>query len=215
MTLPKDETEAAQLQALFGRPEPTGRTNPRPITPDACPMPYDPSASSLVESLGAVADDLRQIASDLGARPYRLFSVIQRWSGGAVGRGYASIVSRREILPRPKVNVNPAQTEYTAGGRQTRGHVRVTELSPRLTADDIFGIFGTQPLAGGRESYLELTIDSRDGRSQRWRLTPADVPQRDAENFQWTVDLYYASNSPTRDGELVEATYYPERTVDA
>lgn len=208
--LPKDEVEAAQLRALFGDCEPTGRTNPRPLTPDACPTP-DMAAGSLVESLGAVADDLRSIASDLGARPYRLFSVIQEWSGGAVGRGYASIVSRREILPRPKINVNPARSEFTAGGRQTRGHVRVTEISPRLTADDIFGIFGTQPLTGGRESYLELAMDSRDGRSQRYRLTPADIPHRDAENFQWTVDLYYASNNPTRDGGLQEASYFPTK----
>lgn len=213
MTHPKSMSEAQQLAALFGACESEGRTNPRPLPPDGCPLP-DFSAGGLVEDLGAVADDIRQIASDLGARPYRLFSVIQQWSGGQVGRGEASIVQRRELIPRPRVNVNPARTEFTEGGRQTRGYVRVSELSPRLTQDDIFGIFAVQPLTEGLEAYVEMAMDSRDGRSERYRLTAADVPYRDAENFQWTVDLYFASNSPTRDGGLQEATLYPGRLRD-
>ena len=74
---------------------PRPRSNPRPVPPDRDPSlhPNPMPSLSLVESLGYVADDLRQIYTNLGARPYRINAVVVRWTGGAIGRGKQEVVS--------------------------------------------------------------------------------------------------------------------------
>lgn len=172
---------------------PQARTNPRPIPPDKDPSLQSlaiPEAS-LVEDLGEVADDLRQLNTDFGLRPYRLFSVVSRWTGGSKGRGTQVLVQETEFLPTPEVaNVDRLAGQLGSAGLNEVGTIRVTELSPRLTEDDIRDLFHIQPLPQDQEGWLELRIDRRDGSTTRRRFVVKGAPMRRADEFDWHVKLF-------------------------
>jgi len=156
--------------------------------------------SSLTEQLGKVADDLRQLYTDLGLRPYRLFSVVEGWSGGEEGRGTLTTLSEREFLPTPNLNLKPLRIRLPEGGYSDNGFHTITEISPRLTEDQIRGLLHGAPLPPGQYGYLETRIDSRDGQTERRRFVVRGVPWRDAENFQWVVKCSPQQPSRHRNG---------------
>lgn len=184
---------------------PKPRGNPRPVTPDrdGSLHPNRMPGSSLAESLGDVVDDARQLLTDFGLRPYRVFSVVVKWSGGEVGRGHAELVRETEILPTPKMGaeqtgISTLENRMTSGGTSERGTVRMTGVSPRYTEDDIHDLFHVQPLPLGHDGYLEVRVDQRDGRTICRRFT-ALVPSRRPEKFDWVVPLRRQSENEHRD----------------
>lgn len=207
--------EARQFADVFGEPQcEVTCSNPRAQTPNtdpaigANPLP----CRSLVEGLGEVADDLRQLYTDFGLRPYRLFSVVVSWSGGEIGRGTASVASETEFLPTPKVDVRPLSREATEAGEVERGQIRVSEISPRYTEEDIRVLFHTQPLPAGHEGFVEMRMDGRDGKyAVRHRLIVADTPWRQADKFQWTVRMVAQDEPRSRTGVLPQPVRYPVR----
>ena len=176
--------------------------NPRAVQPNTDgalhqnPVPE----LSLVESLGPTVDGLRQIFTDVGMRPYRVFSVVVRFSGGEPGRGREEVASETELLPTPKLDVRPVTTVILSGGRVERGGARLSEVSPRYTEDDIRALFRVKPLPAGHVGYIESRIDGRDGVTQRRRFAVKGAPFRDAENFQWIVQLGSEDGERSRDG---------------
>lgn len=187
------------------------RTNPRAITPNVEPGigPNPSPETSLVEGLGSTVDELRQLYTDFGLRPYRLVSVVGRWSGGERGRGEWVVVSQEELLPTPKVRVmtdSPgsvgriAETANSVGVTE-RGPLLVTEISPLYTEDDVAQLFHCQPdLPPGFEGFIEMQIDRRDGEPERRRFTTDQIPARDAGGFQWTVQLTSMDQARSRRG---------------
>lgn len=189
-------------------PEP--RTNPRVVRPndDTRLEALASPELSLVEELGEVADDLRQLNTDFGLRPYRLFSIVVRHTGGVKGRGDALLESETEVLPTPYITeVDQLRGQLTAGGTNEDGRIRVTEISPRYTEDDIRTLFHTQPLPDGLEGFLELRIDSRDGNAMRRRFTVQNAPMRRADKFDWTVRLLEQQPPRSRSGQLHQAGF--------
>lgn len=192
---------------------PRPRTNPRTNTPDRDPSlepPRNPG-QSLFEELGAIADDVRQINVDLGGRPYRCFSVVVRWSGGQIGKGTAAVVSETELTPTPFVDLRPMRSEMTAAGKKEAGFVKMKELSPRFTEDDIRTLFHVQPLPAGHQGFIEVRHDQRDGETARRRYTVRGVPWRDIDNFQWIARMSDEEQNRNRDGTLSERQYHPGR----
>lgn len=207
-----DPRYADEFFDLFGAPKPPIEANPRPVTPNEDPAVHPSSAPerSLVESLGAVADDLRQLYTDFGARPYRVFSVVYEWSGGEPGRGEARVVSEQEFLPTPVVSLKSSAKDAKAAGTVQTGSARLEQVSPRYTEDDINALFPTV-LLGNQKAFIEVRMDSRDGtKVLRRRYTVRNTPQREALSFQWVVELYAQQEPRERSDDRVEPTYlYP------
>jgi len=176
--------------------------NPRIHTPERDPGVHRNAAParSLVEELGDVADGMRQLFTDFGLRPYEVFAVVVRWSGGERHRGTPHVISERPFLPTPKVeNIATLNHELRAAGQVRRGEVRLSEISPRYTSDDIERLFPRE-LAAGEELFIEVRVDARDGQTRRDRYVVAGVPERRAARFDWTVDLRKQDENRERDG---------------
>lgn len=177
-------------------------SNPRAETPNTDPaLGRNPAPDlSLTESLGEVADSIRQLYTDFGLRPYEIFSVVVRWSGGERHRGTAAVVSETPLLPTPKIeNIEQLDEELRSAGRVERGTVRLIEISPRYTMDDIRLLF-PRALVAGEEHYIEARIDRRDGETERQRYVVSGAPERRADQFDWTVRLIKQDENRFRDG---------------
>ncbi len=178
---------------------PRGRDQPE-YDPQLHPL-ADP-LDSLTCEMGSVVDDIRQLYTDFGQRPYRVFSVVYEWSGGIVGRGTPSVLAQMEFLPTPKTTLATIRDDMKSGGIVERGTVNVTEISPRYTEDQVNQMFHCgAPLPEGQEGFIEITMDKRDGYSERRRFRVHDVPERDAWNFMWRVNLFKQELNPNRAGQ--------------
>jgi hypothetical protein len=161
-------------------------------------------------------DALRQLATDLGQRPYRMFSVVYEWSGGAVGRGQPKTIFEQEFLPTPRLTINGLvdrgyirasvkDTPQTAGSVE-RGVISVIDISPRYTEDQIRQLFRSgADLKPGQETFIEIAMDSRDGLSERRRFTVDSVPTRHASKFYWSVELVRQELDRDRLGRAVDS----------
>lgn len=182
----------------------TCETNPRGENAPS----YDPSlkendgtgACNLVESLGDVVDDIRQIASDLGARPYTVHAVRVLWSGGEVGRGQPSISQDIALLPTPKVaNISIFSRDVDNAGAVERGDATLTGISPRYTEHDIDTMIGVDS-DPAEECFIEVRIDERDGCTKRRRFTLARPPERRPTMADWMMVLRRHSGDRLVDG---------------
>jgi hypothetical protein len=171
---------------------------------------------SLAEELGGLADDLRQLNTDLGMRPYRMFSVVYEWSGKEIGRGEPRIIFEQEFLPTPKLTlvglvdrgyIRASVAEVAqSGGSVERGVISVIEISPRYTEDQINWLFRQGgDLDPGQIAFIEIAMDRRDGAATRRRFTVNSVPQRDATKFYWSVELVRQELDRTRAGQPVDS----------
>jgi len=170
--------------------------NPRgPNQPGVDPRlhPLAVPETSLVESLGSVVDSVNQIAVDLGARPYRVFSVTYLWSGGEIGRGRPSVASESEFLPTPETSsLTSVRRTLLSGGTVERGGLTLTQVSPRYSEGQIdFLCYGVDECRGpAYQTFVEVSIDRRDGdRTKRRRFSIAAAPYRDTDAMSWRVDL--------------------------
>ncbi len=182
---------------------PRPRNNPRAITPDRDPSlhPNPAPELSLVEDLGPVADDLRQLFTDFGTRPYRVFSVVVFWTGGEEGRGEETVESETEFLPTPLVDLSRLRSVTTSAGKTEKGFHVMTEVSPRYTEDDIRTLFHVQPLPKGRTGYIEIQMDRRDAQAKRRRFAVRGVPARRADEFDFRVSLSVQDQARLRSGQ--------------
>lgn len=147
------------------------------------------ASRTLVEQLGAVADDLRQLHTDFGMRPYTLHAIRIRWTGGEIGRGEDVVVFDEPLLPTPKTDgiSSMTRTSTNAGGEE-RGDVRVSQISPLYTEDQIQRYFAPE-LRKDEEGFIEIRVDSRDGVTARKRFVVEGTPERRPGRFDWTVVL--------------------------
>ncbi len=176
--------------------------DPRSINPR---MPGGPGhlvmrpGCTIVEMMGSQLDMARQMVADVGLRPYQVFSVVVRWSGGERHRGEPSVIWEQPFLPIPKVeDLGAINKDLRPGGRVARGDVRLTGISPRYTEDQIALLFPRQ-LGPGDEAFIEIRMDARDGENTpRQRYIVSGQPARRA--FDWTVDLTRQDEARTRSG---------------
>lgn len=148
-----------------------------------------------------IVDMARQITVDLGLRPYTVHSIVLCWSGGEVGKGTACVEKETPFEPTPLVDLQPVQQVTTPAGTVDRGIVNVTEISAQFTEDDIQDLFHVQPLGPGREGFIEVRHDRRDGSTKRRRFRNIGVPWHDAEAFMWRARMVAQDGGRTRDGK--------------
>ena len=104
------------------------------------PLRPDQLRQTLASKLVPVVDKIRQLNTTFGTRPYRVFLVHVLWSGGRIGAGTPAEVSRREILPTPKVvDLSSTVEMISAFGRTEDGSVIVEEISDKFSEDDLMG----------------------------------------------------------------------------
>jgi len=104
------------------------------------PLRPEEVRGSLMSELSPTIDSIRQIATALGLRPYRVFIVHVLWSGSRVGDGQPIEVSRREILPTPRIRDMSATTEVlSAFGRVEEGGIVIDRISAKYSEDDLTG----------------------------------------------------------------------------
>lgn len=148
---------------------------------------------SLGADLSSVVDDARQIVADLGLRPYRVFSVVEEWTGGTRGRGEPMIIFTREFTPPPVIRYTQLRREMESAGVVERGELTMEKISPSLTEEDIRSFFPGpfRQLAPSQTAYIEARFDGRSGGApQRRRFTVASVPYLELpDRFQWVVRL--------------------------
>jgi hypothetical protein len=188
--------------------------NPRQPHParDSSKHPNPAPGRSPVEGFGELVDSLRQLYTDFGLRPYRVFSVLIEWSGGQVGVGTARVVREQEFLPTPLVELDGLKTTPKDAGKVEEGGAWLKELSPRLTESDVESLVGARQQ--GQETFVEVQHDARDGVSPRRRFSVHGVPMRDVGGFQWKVRLIRARPDRKADGALDERTALPERLLN-
>lgn len=173
---------------------------------DSCLFPAGDPLGTLVEQMGSIVDDARQIETDIGTRPYRMWSVVYEWSGGEIGRGEPQVIFEQEFLPTPRITMQTVNENIQSAGYVERGTITVTEISPRYTEDQINWLFRQgAPLSPGQQAFIEISMDGRDGRSDRRRFTVSGVPVRDAENFEWRATLVKQELNRDRFGRATDS----------
>lgn len=163
---------------------------------------------SLVNRLSRVVDRARNIATRLGARPYRVVMVWGKWTGVNRGEGTFSVFREMEILPTPKVSTLDSVTfSVFHAGTIPAGSVKLSEISTRYTADELQGrmvpTLHSDQLPQPWVFYYEVREDGRgDAEPVRRRFRLLSDPTLDAENVQWTLMLERESEDCGRDGEV-------------
>lgn len=107
------------------------------------------------DDMVAIADEGRQIATDLGLRFHTVVIRTRTWSGGEPGLGTASDV---DVTPDPPPKVRaPTPREITASpGVYEDGDRIVDRLSATLTEVQLSG----RPVAAGAELYWLIDGDA-------------------------------------------------------
>jgi hypothetical protein len=152
----------------------------------------------LAVRLVPIVDRIRQLNTRFGIRPYRVFLVHLQWSGNRIGDGTPWELSRKEILPTPKViDMSSTQEILRFAGLTEEGTVRITEISAKYTEDDLMGrtpdlIDPEMPRTGLRncEFFWEL-VERRPSNppSVPRRYVPSAVPMLGRDQFEWTVTV--------------------------
>lgn len=159
---------------------------------------------SLVGELFGCVDAIRQIATDLGARPYRVFLVWTLWSGEERGEGVESIVREEEILPVPKVaELSGIQLQLLDIGLDEQGAVQISQISPRYTENQLLGRKQDGSGVAKNETFSwEVRLDKGDmsDLKRRRRFMIKGVPSFKADSLMWSVNLIRAGSDREHDG---------------
>ena len=170
----------------------------------------DEQAHSLTRRLVPAVDKLRQLATRLGLRPYRVFLIHVRWPEGRRGVGVPEIIAEREIKPTPKVLDMSGTTEILrAVGSAEEGGIVIEKISPKYSQDDLMGLTpdltsNTDKLTGADnvDFFWEVRESRPDvyPRPQPMRYVPSALPMLDMGKMQWRINLTKQDYNRDRDG---------------
>lgn len=173
------------------------------------PLPAAKLGKTVLDKLIPTVAKVRQIATNLGARRYRVFIVRASWSGKTPGEGDLTISQRVEILPTPMVNgLSQLTREAGQGGLHERGGIKVDEIVPRSTThptygmseDDLLANSLSRPLTAAERFWVEIQEDGAVDKPapvagvfqaiapvRRFRVRGS--PELDIENIQYILRL--------------------------
>jgi hypothetical protein len=169
------------------------------------PQAPDKIGRSLVYSIAPSIDKIRQIATDLGLRPYRVFMIHVAWTGARRGDGQPMETARREIKPTPKITNMDATTFMMRGyGMTEEGGVAVTRISLDFTEDDLTGktpdLIDPEIPRTGRQNadFFWEIVEARPTSPQTIprKYRPTGVPHRGSTG--WRVGLIKVTGDRSR-----------------
>lgn len=170
------------------------------------PPPRD-AQELLAVSLGSTADSIRHLHATFGTHIYRVFLHHQIWTGNVRGVGDIVTLSRREILPAPRVrDMSVMSRILKSTGITETGDVTVDRISISYSEDDLVGKTPdlTNPtLPVTSRSAIEFSWEIQESRPQTpdtlvRRFKPSGVPDR--KQVQWSIALVKADGDAKRDG---------------
>ena len=103
----------------------------------------NPASSLLARFAGrpgrpGMVDKIRQIATNLGARPYRVHLIWVRWTGMNRGEGKEELLAELEILPTPVVtDLTAVNRNPFSAGTLPVGSISVSEISAGQYSEDM------------------------------------------------------------------------------
>ena len=173
----------------------------RPLEPRDVPQ-------SFAAQLQPTVDALRQLAVSFGIRPYRCYLVHVQWTGETVGDGSPVEISRREILPTPRVrDMGGIGQILESFGNTETGSVMVDQITTSLAEDDLRGLTPdlvdpTMPRTGLRNrEFFWIVQENRPscppGRPRRF--VPAAAPTLSRAGMQWRISLKKQDGDLARD----------------
>jgi hypothetical protein len=162
--------------------------------------PESPTRRTLADSLGPTVDRIRQIRTNLGFSPYRVFLVHWRWPG-KVGLGRPVEISRTEIQPTPKVSdMNGTALALAAFGTAEGGGIFLSKVSTKYSEDDLMGLtpdmrdlVRTGTSSPSVEFFYEVCLSRPDSKPRRY--IPSGVPNLNKTGIHWHLPLIKQSTS--------------------
>ena len=153
---------------------------------------------SFAARLQPTVDRLRQLAVSFGVRPYRCYLVHVMWTGETVGDGSPMEISRREILPTPRVrDMGGIGQILESFGNTETGSVTVDRITASLAEDDLMGLTPdlvdpSLPRTGLRNrEFFWIIQENRPscppGRPRRF--IPAAAPTLSRSGLEWRISL--------------------------
>lgn len=174
----------------------------RPLTPRE-------AKNSFAQRFAKTADNLRQLNTNFGMRPYRVFLVWLKWTGSERGEGEEVPVAECELLPTPLVaTMDMVALDPRSAGILPVGSLRISEVSmDRYTRDflrgiDIPGVGHFDHIPPLYTFFYEVREDGR-GDCPAWRMKYrlSTEPHRQADQLQWQFALERISEDRERDGK--------------
>jgi hypothetical protein len=159
---------------------------------------------TLAREFVPLADELRDMLTEFGLRPYKVRIIRIQWSGGERGIGQPSVVSELHLLPTPKVTDLSGLSEIVHSiGLHEVGGILLTEISGRFTEEALKGYDADEtPIPPDQEFFYEIEFPRPDGQpSVRRRFFPSSPPEYKAGKLQWTVRLERAHEDRLRNGD--------------
>lgn len=150
--------------------------------------------------MSGIMDFGRDIAAQLGLRPYRVSFVHVRWTGPKRGDGIEEVVTQRDILPRPSVtDMSGLVRELTPSQIDEAGTILITKISAAYSEDQILCRPSTgRPLPLNEAVYYEVQLGAS---GERRRLVPVGGG---APTFKpvggWSVAVTIQSGARGRSG---------------
>lgn len=169
------------------------------------PAPLTPTQAkkTLVAKFGPKIDRIRQLATKLGVRPYRVFLVWEQSSGLERGSGTMTEAQRLEILPTPRVDsLDAVMLDPRFAGSLPVGSIRVSRISSSFTEDLLRGKRDHKSIADDVSFFYEVVEDGRgDDSPVRMKYRLATTPMRRAGKVDWLIVLERISEDSSRSGQ--------------
>lgn len=162
------------------------------------------AANTVLARIAPVIDQARQVATEIGARPYQVFLVWGTWGGRERGEGTFVEVARLQLLPNPKTEVVEFSRNPYSAGVLPVGSVRVSQISTsysqRLLSGDMTPNGQDFDLQNRRnEFFFEIVQDDRSQveNPERARMRLLSGPVLKMTNVAWEMVLERASEDRT------------------
>lgn len=162
-------------------------------------------AQTLAGKLIPVADQLRDLLTRAGLRPYIVRLVWTQWSGGQRGYGTEEVVREDQLLPTPKIAplTSIDAVQYSVGSEEI-GEIMLEQISARYTEDYLLGRNEHgDSIPEDQQFYYEIEFPQENGvfPGIRRRFVISGTPSRFAGRFQWQVMLRKAVENRRRNGD--------------
>ena len=160
--------------------------------------------ASLAHDLKPVADDLRDLYTQFGLRPYVVRLIRTRWTGGKRGIGQEEVVDEHTLLPTPRVrDLSGLREVLQPVGLDELGDVQVDQISPKMTEDELRFLdkHTAEPARDDEAVWWDIEFVRPDGLpGLRRRFVLVGAPDYRADRFGWSVRLAKAHEDRGRDG---------------